>query len=98
LREYYQANPAAYLAARAAYEDTKAIGFANTERHRQSFELFKQHWSRFCGDHLPGQFAQRLAANIRIGAVSPLLDDEKARSPEDIITFLRSKGLDEAGW
>jgi hypothetical protein len=98
LEEYRHANSTAYLAARAAYEDTKGIGFANTERHRQSFELFKSHWSRFCGDHLPGPFAQHLAAAIRAGALKPLLDVERSRPAEEIMTLLKSKGLDDVGW
>ncbi|HVC93315.1 MAG TPA: hypothetical protein VND64_06465 [Pirellulales bacterium] len=98
LEEYRRANSAAYLAARAAYEATKAIGFANMERYRQSLELFKGHWSRFCGDHLPGPFAQQLAATIREGAVTPLLDAENGRAAEEIMTLLNDNGLDEAGW
>lgn len=97
LEEYRQANTVAYVAARAAYEDTKWLGFADVDRHQQSFELFKEHWSRFCGDHPSGSFAQQLATNIREGTLKPLLDNEKGRAAEEIMALLIRKGLHLAG-
>jgi hypothetical protein len=93
LAEYRLRNPAAHQAAQAAYEATKAIGFGDPASQRRSFELLKDHWARYCANHLPRPFALTLAANISEGTVSPLIDIEKKRPAEEIMALFRKEGF-----
>jgi hypothetical protein len=93
LAEYLEFNEGVYRAASAAYEAARSIGFADAKSQRQSLEILKDHWSRFCSDSLPGEFPQKLAANLRAATVRPMMDFEKVRPGAEIAALLQSKGL-----
>jgi hypothetical protein len=94
LAEYRNYDPVVYQAAQAAYEETRRIGFEDMKSQRQSIEVFKNHWSRCCDQHLPNdRFGRELAAGIRGAAITPMIDFEKVRSGAEIIALLERNGL-----
>src|SRR5262249_46750560 len=94
LAEYRDSDPVVYQAAEAAYEEGRRIGFGDVKSQRQSVEIFKNHWSRYCDQHLlQGRFGRELAAGIRAAAITPMIDFEKVRPGAEIIALLERKGL-----
>lgn len=94
LAEYRDVDPVVYQAAKAAYEDTRRIGFGDVKSQRQSVEIFKDHWSQYCDRHLPkDRFGLELAGRIRDATITPMIDFERVRSGAEIIALLQRNGL-----
>lgn len=86
--------PKVYLAAEAAYNATKDIGFGSPQQQHLAVGIFRDHWSQYCDQHEPmSDFGRDIANNLRSSSITPLLDFEKARPAEDIMALLESKGF-----
>ncbi|QDU42876.1 hypothetical protein Mal52_13450 [Symmachiella dynata] len=94
LTVYRDHHPHVFQAAQTAYDDTRRIGFADVYSQRKSIEIFKNHWSQFCGRHLPkDKFGLELTDQLRGAAIKPLIDFERNRAGTDIIALLKNHGL-----
>jgi hypothetical protein len=94
LAQYRFLMPKVYFAAEAAYSAIKDNGFGSAPQQREAVGNFRDHWSQYCDQHEPmSDFGREIADNLRSSAITPLLDFEKARPAEDIMTLLESKGF-----
>jgi hypothetical protein len=99
LARYRECNPVLHEAAQAAYRETRGVGFENADRHRQSIEIFRRHWLRYCEDHhredhFPEDpVGEGPVATISNSTITPIVDDVNRRPAAQIADLLKRKGL-----
>lgn len=93
LMQFSEFNQGIYEAARAAFEDTRFVGFETMETHRHCLEIFKTHWLCYCELHLPkDEFGQGNIKAIKDSISKPVSEIASSFTDEKIMAYLKERG------